>query len=485
MSDLAVAPGLFDRALRRVASLWREMAGNGAPDATAGFAARMRDCLDARGGEVSARARAAGLAESYLAVGPEGRGEFLRALAGFDSDHEMVRAAWEKVAAATGVAERAAAKARLRRALEPPRMRLLTQFTAIPDGVKFVVDLRADLLARMAGEPMLEALEADCRTLLAAWFDVGFLELRRIDWASPAALLEKLVQYEAVHRIRTWRDLKNRLDSDRRCYAFFHPRMPEEPLIFVEVALVQGMAENVQRLLDEKAPLLDPREADTAIFYSINNCQRGLDGISFGNFLIKRVVGLLSSEFANLKTFATLSPIPGFRRWIEERIAEGDPALLTEDEAAALAAAAPAMLALPAPATDGAAVAPPRRAEAPVQVLARLLARRSAAREEAVAKLLDPILLRACARYLLAAAPRGRPKRVRDPVAHFHLSNGARVERLNLRGDLSEKGWRESAGMMVNYRYDPARIEDYHEEYAGEGRRAASPAVRKLAKGFV
>ncbi|MFM2149935.1 MAG: hypothetical protein RLZZ187_2241 [Pseudomonadota bacterium] len=485
MSDLAEAPGLFDRALRRVAALWRDMAGNGAADTAAGMAEQMRECLDARGGEVSARARAAGLAQSYLAAGPEGRGEFLRALAGFDSDHEAVRAAWEKVAAATGVAERAAAKARLRRALEPPRMRLLTQFTAIPDGVKFVVDLRADLLARMPGNPMLEALEADCRTLLAAWFDVGFLELRRIDWASPAALLEKLVQYEAVHRIRTWRDLKNRLDSDRRCYAFFHPRMPEEPLIFVEVALVKGMADNVQRLLDEKAPLLDPREADTAIFYSINNCQRGLDGISFGNFLIKRVVGLLSSEFPSIKTFATLSPIPGFRRWIEERIAEGDPALLTEEEAAALAAAAPALLALPAPAADGAVVAPPRRDEAPAQVLARLLARRSAARQEAVAKLLDPVLLRACARYLLAEAPRSRPKRARDPVAHFHLSNGARVERLNLRGDLSEKGWRESVGMMVNYRYDPARIEDYHEEYAGEGKRAASPAVRRLAKGFV
>ena len=484
MSDLAVAPGLFDRALRRVASLWREMAGNGAPDAAAGFAGRMRECLDARGGEVSARARAAGLAQSYLEAGPEGRGEFLRALAGFDSDHEAVRAAWEKVAAATGVAERAAAKARLRRALEPPRMRLLTQFTAIPDGVKFVVDLRADLMARMAGDPMLEALEADCRTLLGAWFDVGFLDLRRIDWASPAALLEKLVQYEAVHRIRTWRDLKNRLDSDRRCYAFFHPRMPEEPLIFVEVALVKGLADNVQRLLDEKAPLLDPRAADTAIFYSINNCQRGLDGISFGNFLIKRVVGLLSSEFANLKTFATLSPIPGFRRWMAERIAEADPALLSEEEAAALAAVVPALPALPAPAADGAVVAPAARAETPAQTLARLLALRSMARDEAVAKLLDPILLRACARYMLAEAPRGRAKRARDPVAHFHLSNGARVERLNPRGDLSEKGWRESAGMMVNYLYDPARIEEYHEEYAGEGRRAASSAVRKLAKGF-
>ena len=481
MSDLAEAPGLFDRALRRVTSLWREMAGSGGAEQGDGFAARMRACLEARGGEVSARARAAGLAESYLAADRDGRAAFLRALASFDADGDAVTAAWHRVAAATGVAERAAAKARLRRALEPPRMRLLTQFTAIPDGVKFVVDLRADLLATMDGDPMLEALEADLRTLLAAWFDVGFLELRRIDWASSAALLEKLVQYEAVHRIRTWRDLKNRLDSDRRCYAFFHPRMPEEPLIFVEVALVKGLADNVQRLLDEKAPLLDPKAADTAIFYSINNCQRGLDGISFGNFLIKRVVSLLSAEFGNLKTFATLSPIPGFRRWIEERIAAADPALLTEEEGAALRAVAPADLSLPSPTTDAAL----SMVETPVQTLARILARRAVARQEAVAKLLDPVLLRAASRYLLAESPRGRAKRARDPVAHFHLSNGARVERLNPRGDLSEKGWRESAGMMVNYLYDPARIEEYHEDYAGDGRRAASSAVRKLAKGFV
>jgi malonyl-CoA decarboxylase len=238
--------------------------------------------------------------------------------------------------------------------------------------------------------------------------------------------------------------------------------------------------------LDEKAPLLDPKAADTAIFYSINNCQRGLDGISFGNFLIKRVVSLLSAEFGNLKTFATLSPIPGFRRWLDERLAEGDATLLGEEEAAALRAAAPANPALPAPASDGAVVAPPRpaMAESPAQTLARLLGRRALAREEAVAKLLDPVLMRACARYLLAEAPRGR-RRARDPVAHFHLSNGARVERLNPRGDVSEKGWRESAGMMVNYLYDPAKIEDYHEDYAGDGKRAASSAVRRLAKGFV
>jgi malonyl-CoA decarboxylase len=404
---------------------------------------------------VSARSRAAHLADAYLEADAEGRRGFLAALAGFDADEAQVAAAVAALAAAAPE-QRAAARARLRRALEPPRIRLLTQFTSIPNGMKFLVDLRAELL-RIAGEDAaLAALESDFRALLANFFDVGFLELRRIDWNSPASLLEKLVGYEAVHRIRTWRDLKNRLDSDRRCYAFFHPRMPDEPLIFVEVALTEGMAGSVQALLDEKAPVLDPRAADTAVFYSINNCQRGLDGISFGNFLIKRVVGELSAEFRNIKTFATLSPMPGFRRWLEAEAAT----LLTEEEEKALAAALPG--------------------EGPA--LQRLLARREALQGEA-AKAAEPVLTRLAARYLLRESDPRRPHRARDPVAHFHLSNGARIERLNWRGDTSEKGWRESLGLMVNYLYDPARIEDYHEGYAGEGTRAAASALKRLARG--
>ena len=233
-------------------------------------------------------------------------------------------------------------KAALRIALEPPRLKLLTQFTSIPDGRKFLVDLRGFLLKARGTDKLLTALDADLRGLLGAWFDIGFLELQRIDWNSPAALLEKLVDYEAVHAIRSWRDLKNRLESDRRCYAFFHPRMPGEPLIFVEVALVKGLAGSVQDLLDEKAPVLDPAKADTAIFYSISNCQAGLTGISFGNFLIKRVVEELSAEFRNLKTFATLSPIPGFRRWLDAIGAKDDPDLLSDEESASLASAFPA-----------------------------------------------------------------------------------------------------------------------------------------------
>ena len=467
MPDTVPNEGLLDRALRRVSTLWRDMADRvtGPDEATSDLAAQMRDCLATRGGEVSARARAAGLAQTYGAADAEGRRSFLRTLATFDSDPEAVARAADALGAANDNESRAVAKVALRRALEPPRLRLLTQFTTIPDGMKFLVDLRAELCRIAEKDGLLGALEADMKGLLANWFDVGFLELRRIDWSSPAALLEKLVDYEAVHRIRTWRDLKNRLDSDRRCYAFFHPAMPGEPLIFVEVALVQGLADSVQRLLDQKAPVLDPRTADTAIFYSINNCQRGLDGIAFGNFLIKRVVDVLGAELRGLKAFATLSPIPGFSRWLAEREHAADEALLTEPEAVALRRVA----GVP-PATHGTAA------------LALLMARKGWSKDAAVIAALEPVLVRLCARYLVNEGGRN-PKRARDPVGHFHLSNGARVERINWLGDVSAKGMRESAGLMVNYLYDPAKIEDQHEAYAGEGKRASAPGVRKLLKG--
>src|ERR1700733_6202955 len=460
MSDIA-SPGLFDRAIRRINTIWRDM-GAGVEDVS--IAAQMRACLNGRGGEVSARNRAAKLAETYLELDVAGRTEFLRTLASFDSDAEAVATAYAAVQAAADPAELATATAAMRRALEPPRLRLLTQFTSIPDGRKFLVDLRGSLLQARGSDKLLIALDGDLRGLLAAWFDIGFLELQRIDWNSPAALLEKLVDYEAVHAIRSWRDLKNRLDSDRRCYAFFHPRMPGEPLIFVEVALVKGLAGSVQGLLDEKAPVQDPREADSAIFYSISNCQRGLAGISFGNFLIKRVVELLSAEFRNLKTFATLSPLPGFRRWLDEKLAAAEANLLSADEAASLGSAMPA--------------------ETGAASLAAILAKRGWGREVGLRKPAEPVLARLCARYLVAESAPANKRRARDPVAHFHLSNGARVERVNMLGDTSEKGAKESATLMVNYLYDPAKIEEWHEDYAGEGKRNASTTVRKLARGW-
>ncbi|HLY89713.1 MAG TPA: malonyl-CoA decarboxylase [Acetobacteraceae bacterium] len=458
MSD-AAAPSLLDRAIRRITTVWRDMASGPVDEP---IAAQMRACLDGRGGEVSARNRAAKLAETYQELDDAGRKDFLRTLAAFDSDAEAVGRAYAEVQAAADPAELAVAKADLRRALEPPRLKLLTQFTTIPDGRKFLVDLREFLLRSRKDDRLLAALEADLRGLLAAWFDIGFLELQRIDWNSPASLLEKLVDYEAVHAIRSWRDIKNRLDSDRRCYAFFHPRMPGEPLIFVEVALVKGLAGSVQSLLDEKAPVQDAREADTAIFYSISNCQRGLAGISFGNFLIKRVVEELSAEFRNLKAFATLSPIPGFRKWLDAQLASDETDVLSDEEAASLGSA------MPAPSGK--------------ESLAAIVAKRGWWREVALRKTAEPVLVRLCARYLMMET--NGEKRARDPVAHFHLSNGARVERINMLGDTSEKGAKESATLMVNYLYDPAKIEDWHEDYAGEGKRNASTTVRRLARGW-
>jgi len=210
--------------------------------------------------------------------------------------------------------------------------------------------------------------------------------------------------------------------------------------------------------------LLDSREADTAIFYSISNCQRGLAGISFGNFLIKRVVEELSAEFRNLRTFATLSPIPGFRSWLDAKLSESESRVLSDDESASLISAMPA--------------------QSGVEALAAIVAKRSWWREVSLRKTAEPVLMRLCARYLLLESNGSRTKRALDPVAHFHLSNGARVERITMGGDTSEKGAKESATLMVNYLYDPAKIEDWHEDYAGEGKRNASTTVRKLARGW-
>jgi malonyl-CoA decarboxylase len=311
------------------------------------------------------------------------------------------------------------------------------------------------------GDPALRGLADDLRDLLANWFDIGFLELQRITWDSPASLLEKLMAYEAVHEIRGWTDLKNRLDADRRCFAFFHPRMPDEPLIFVEVALVSGIAGDIHALLDETAPIGDPHAADSAIFYSISNCQNGLVGISFGDFLIKRVVDALTSELSRLKSFATLSPLPGFRAWLAAEAERAD-------------------LLLPAEAKAVQSLGNAAGIEDADETFLQLLDRPDWHKDPRTAAVLREPLLRLGARYLLQArAPSGR---ARDPVAHFHLSNGARVERLNWLGDVSEKGLAQSAGMMVNYLYRLGDIEANHQAYRDEGRVVASSTVRGLIR---
>jgi malonyl-CoA decarboxylase len=458
--------GFIDRTLRGFRRAWRlggrdRVPEPGLPD---GDAQRLRDkidaCLEARGGDVSARARAAELGEAYLALNADGRRRFLAILAReYGVDKNAVDAAVAERGAATRPVSRRIANAKLSRALVSPRIRLLSQFNGLDQGVKFLVDLRAELMRSAQTRPYLRPLDSELRQLLESWFDVGFLNLERITWETPASLLEKLIAYEAVHRIRSWDDLKNRLEADRRCYAFFHPNMPGEPLIFVEVALVTGISDNVQQLLDESAPAEDPDKADSAIFYSISNCQRGLAGISFGNFLIKQVADHIARRLPNIRNFVTLSPVPGFRRWLEARLASPDAGILTAAEARTFEAQSGAQ------SGDGG--------------LKTLLADPAYMTDEKTASLLQPVLMRLCATYLTTAR---QDSRAEDRVAHFHLSNGARIERINWLADTSRRGIDQSFGMMVNYSYRLDQVERNHEAYTGDGTVIAASAVRKLLK---
>jgi len=422
---------------------------------------QMKACLESRGGEVSARSRAALLGQAYLDLNRTGRIRFLSLLANeFGTDEAAVDQAVQNVQNAKDVLSRKSCEATLRKALEPERMTLLRQFNALPQGVKFLVDLRSELLGMTKENPALKMVEQDLKEVLISWFDVGFLELRRLTWNTPASILEKITEYEAVHSIQSWSDLKNRLARDRRLFAFFHPRMPDEPLIFVEVALVNGMADNVQTLLDEEAPLLDPNVADTAIFYSISNAQSGLAGISFGNFLIKKVVDHLSKDLPKLKTFATLSPIPGFRSWLDKVLAEGDMNLLRPHERDMLKTAS---------GEKGAKGG-----------LKKMLKHPHWMNDEGMHDALKETLMRLCTRYLMQAKRKGT--RTLDAVSHFHLSNGARLERLNWLGDVSEKGMEQSCGMMINYLYKLKEIERNHERYSAEGEIITSSQIRSLIK---
>ncbi len=421
----------------------------------------MEECLAARGGEVSARQRAAVLGELYLTLSATGRRNFLETLGdSFCVDREQAKIMARQILETADNSSFQHATARMREILVSPQQQLLRQFNALPQGIKFLVDLRADLLAFRAAKPKLADLDLDLKSLLATWFDVGFLSVERITWQSPAALLEKLMAYEAVHAINSWSDLHNRLESDRRCYAFFHPGMADEPLIFIEVALVEGLASSIQELLDETAPDTAPEEADTAIFYSISNTQQGLQGISFGPFLIKQVVTSLRQQLPNLKTFSTLSPLPGFRRWLSAYLAD------------AMDAAEP-----------GPAVQALQEAARQLKVAAEPDAVFNVANwweNQTVAAVLKEPLIALCARYLHEV--RQKDHASLDPVARFHLGNGARIERINWLGDISTKGMQESCGLMVNYLYQLKEIEKNIEAYAVSKEIAAASRVRSLLR---
>lgn len=426
-----------------LAALWQRLVRLGSANEDlserqqAALLATLRMGLESHAGEQAIQKQFSQIADRYRQLSRAGRLNMLQTLASFDVDAHEINFLAADYASRPPSPDRVDIRRRLRKAIEGPRTTLLHCFNTVPDGVKFLVDMRSDLLDETA-DPRLAELEGDLKALLISWFDYGFLKLQRITWDAPASLLERLALYEAVHEMRGWADLKNRLDSDRRCYAFFHPAMPQEPLIFIEVALTNELPAAVAPLLDSAAPVGNPSEATAAVFYSISNCQRGLDGISFGNAMIKRVVGELTNAFPNIKRFGTLSPLPGFRTWLD-RAHAGSP----DPESGLLSA----------------------------------LNNRRWYRDGELSLALREPLLRLCAHYLLEEK-RSR-NRALDPVADFHLSNGASIERINWMGDVSRRGIQESAGMMVNYLYRLERIEANQSAYRA-GHIEASAAVAHL-----
>lgn len=430
---------------------------------------RIEACLDPRVSGVAVRNRAGEVADIVVALDQAGLTRFFNLLIDeFGPDLGALQAPLDDVADVLGPrgpsrddAQRRAvtAVAALRRACTARWELLFELLCGLAGGVKLAVDLRAELLVLLRAHPHLRPLDDDLVRVLSRLFPPGLLELRRITWHSPGSLLEKLIEYEAVHEITSWDDLKNRLDDhDRRCYAFIHPGMPDEPLIFVEVALLEEMAADVVTLLDVSAPKGVGHQASTAIFYSISACQPGLAGVNLGDVLIKEVVADLSRDLPNLSQFATLSPIPGFRRWLDAALAQSERNVLTGDDRRAIAELTP----------DG--------ATGPA-ALAALLATPWAG-DATLSRALREVLVGLCADYLLGEAPVGRSQ---DRVANFHLTNGAQVERLNWMANPTAAGMRESYGLMVNYRYDLSRIDSNHEQYVAEGKIARSTAIARIA----
>ena len=433
--------------------LWRSIADRGRrfasiPAATLDPLQRAKmlaSSLLSERGEASGAAVARELLKVLATLSPEQRAEFLVYLAeGFQADEGKLAAAARAYLA--GPSQTTAAK--LAECAEPPRQELLRRMNMAEGGTRALIKLREDIPALLPQFPVLSALDHDLRHLFISWFNRGFLELRQIDWQTPAATLEKLIAYEAVHEIQGWDDLRRRLAPDRRCFAFFHPALPGEPLIFVQVALVDGLSSSVTALLDRETDVAAQERraalANTAIFYSISNCQDGLRGISFGNFLIKQVVEILRADLPGITCFATLSPVPGYRKWVERQLGAdslADLGLAPEERAALVESAG----------ISRAAEIPPA---------------------------LAPILMRLAARYL-TASPGDKRARI-DSVARFHLGNGARLERINWMGNPGERGMRESWGVMVNYLYDPGMIEANHEGFVRDGVVARSAEVEAL-----
>ncbi|WP_374302058.1 malonyl-CoA decarboxylase [Paracoccus sp. (in: a-proteobacteria)] len=430
---------LFDMLTDRGRALLRWRDGAGQVTAPPGLS-DMGELLLSRRGEASGVALARALVMAFEEADEAKKLEFLATLADrFGPDAKAVEKALAALRQDAGSTEAIEA---LHNAAEPRRQELFRRLNLAPGGTAALVRMREELLRHLKDNPALRRVDSDFAHLFASWFNRGFLVLRHIDWNTPAAILEKIIRYEAVHAIRNWDDLRNRLQpTDRRCYGFFHPQLVDEPLIFVEVALTRDIPDTVAPLLDLDRTPIDADRATTAVFYSISNTQKGLAGVSFGNFLIKQVVEELKAELPDIQTFVTLSPVPGFAAWLAKAREGGES--LDDDLKAALK-----------PLDQPGWHVDPEAAEA----------------------LRAPLLSAAAIYFLRARDAKGRAV---DPVARFHLGNGARLERLNFGGDVSDNGLRQSHGLMVNYLYDLDRIEANHEAFAERTEIAASGAVRR------
>ena len=402
------------------------------------------DALVEGRGEATGMAIARDLLDRYACLNEEARLVFFESLSDhFGTDVDALKVALEAWQA-DGTDERATD---LHFASEPRRQELFRRLNRAPGGMAALVTMRSQLLPLLKEHPKLKPVDRDFHHLFSSWFNRGFLVLRRIDWSTPASVLEKIIKYEAVHEIHDWDDLRRRTDlPDRRCFAFFHPALADEPLIFVEVALTKSKPDAIAPILSVDRDPLDPAETNTAVFYSISNCQSGLRGVSFGNFLIKQVVDELARDLPMLKTFVTLSPMPGFMDWLRHSLQDESWDLLEPSKATEL----------------------------------ERLDDEGWIDNEDDAKALKAIVMPLAAHYFLVAKnARGEPI---DPVARFHLGNGARLERLNWLADTSENGRRAAAGLMVNYLYDLDELEKNHEAFANHNEVIASGGVTKLLK---
>jgi malonyl-CoA decarboxylase len=441
----AVNSSFFSDMLQTIADRGRALIQRREPSRqrARGLVELCEDLLSGRG-EASGVALAREILALYatLTIGP--RIAFFEALEStFGHDHARIDAAvtaWQQSPSAETAAE-------MHRASEPKRLELFRRLNLAPGGTTALVRMREQLMDAMDHREDLAAIDRDFVHLFSSWFNRGFLVLRRIDWSTPAVILQKIIHYEAVHEIQDWDDLRRRIDlPDRRCYAFFHPALVDDPLIFVEVALTREIPGAIGPILADKRDVVDPERATTAVFYSITNCQRGLSGVSFGNFLIKQVVEEVSREVRRVSTFVTLSPSPNFAAWLKRERAQQASMVIDDEDRAALGA-----------------LDKPDWWRAP----------------ESAEKVREPLLRAAAWYYVRGRNGRGLPI---DAVARFHLGNGARLEQLDWLGDMSERALQQSYGLMVNYLYDLEYIEKNHEAYAQQRSVVAAKSVSRLIR---